>query len=333
MAVTKLTCPECQTVLRPAKPIPEGKSVKCPECGNHFRAQKEDEAPEPAAKKPKKGPAAGAPPKKAAAKKPPAKPAAKTDDESEEGGVYRFVDAGVQKDEEEDKPDIEYAPDMSMKDLRGPAHLALVRPSNCLIAVGGIGFFGWVALIIVHLIPVVFPVDTDSETDKTKPAKPVIGFEQGLAAVNEEKDRSPDFVNKKAGNVLATLFMLDPSGAPRLPPAIFFVYLFLMFLGMAYSGFLTYGAVKIQNLEGYGWGIASCILAIISVLNFWGIASCTKQLGAFLMGIIFDDQRFIWSTMIGMMSIEMLLCTAVGVWALITMLSEKVVKGYEYKPE
>jgi hypothetical protein len=342
MAVTRLTCPECQTVLRPAKPIPEGKPVKCPECGARFRAAEGEGEDEPAPKKPKKAAGGGdAPhhkPKKAAdgkaAKKPPARPAAAgDDDDSEEGGVYRFVDAGVAEEEDEDKPDIEYAPDMSTKDLRGPAHMALVHPSNCLIAMGGIGFFGWVALIIVHLIPVVFPVDTDSETDKTKPPKPVIGIEHGLAAVNDDKDPPIDYVNKKQGSVLATLFMLEPSSAPRLPPAIFFVYLFLMFLGMVYSGFLTFGAVKIQNLEGYGWGIASCILAIISVLNLWGLASCTKQLGAFLMGILFDDQRFIWGVMIGLMSIEMLICTAIGVWGLLTMLSEKVVKGYEYKPE
>ena len=154
-------------MLEPAKPLPAGKPVKCPECGNRFTAP-EEEAPKAPLKKPKKAAAdepeaAERKPKKAADGKkavaeedgraPAAekKPAAKKSDDDEEGGVYGYVKE--EEAEEEDKPDIEYAPDMSTKDLRGPAPSALVQPSNALIIVGLAGFFGWLALIVVHLIP------------------------------------------------------------------------------------------------------------------------------------------------------------------------------------
>src|SRR5262245_61347192 len=48
MAVSKLICPECEAVLRPAKPLEAGKRVKCPKCRTTFTAQGDDEdEPEP----------------------------------------------------------------------------------------------------------------------------------------------------------------------------------------------------------------------------------------------------------------------------------------------
>ena len=37
MPVTSFACSECHTVLKPTKPVPEGKKVKCPKCGNIFQ--------------------------------------------------------------------------------------------------------------------------------------------------------------------------------------------------------------------------------------------------------------------------------------------------------
>src|SRR5450755_456592 len=99
MAVTKLTCPECKTVLKPAKPVPAGKTVKCPECGSRFTAT--EDAPEIPLKKPKKPGDKKAGASKKAAKK-------KDDDDDDGGGTYGFVG---EKDNAV-KPDIEYAPDM-----------------------------------------------------------------------------------------------------------------------------------------------------------------------------------------------------------------------------
>src|SRR4051794_19726362 len=52
MAVSnsKLVCPDCKAVLKPARPLPAGRPVKCPKCGSTFttpggKADEEEEAP------------------------------------------------------------------------------------------------------------------------------------------------------------------------------------------------------------------------------------------------------------------------------------------------
>ena len=52
MALSKLVCPECSKVLRPARPVEEGQKVRCPSCELVFIAgEEEDEEEErPAAK-------------------------------------------------------------------------------------------------------------------------------------------------------------------------------------------------------------------------------------------------------------------------------------------
>src|SRR5262249_4541151 len=43
MPVAKFTCPECKSVLRPAKPLPSGKKVTCPKCKAAFTVTDPDE--------------------------------------------------------------------------------------------------------------------------------------------------------------------------------------------------------------------------------------------------------------------------------------------------
>src|SRR5262249_49845094 len=155
---------DCEAVLKPAKPVPEGKKVKCPKCGANFTAVGDagDDAimsVEPAdvapAAPPKKKPA---PAKPAAKPAPPAKP---DDDDDDEGGTYGVVRDEDDEEEEEDprgrrggapkkskKPKIDHVPDMSIKDLRGPAQEAVVSPSNTLLIAGLVGFIGWLALLV-----------------------------------------------------------------------------------------------------------------------------------------------------------------------------------------
>lgn len=361
MAVSKLICPKCNKVLRPAKPLPAGKPVKCPECGNRFTAPEED-APKAPLKTPKKAAAdeseaaegkpkkpADAPkaaPKKKAAPAAEKKPAAKKDDDDDEGGVYGYVKEDVA--EEEDKPDIEYAPDMSTKDLRGPAVSALVQPSNALIIVGGAGFFGWLALIFLHLFPILFPIDID-EGDKTKPAKPVVAIEAALApaALNLTVPATPPANNAsgppslppelqpsaKAMSPYMAFILMDPSGAVRFSWAGKTLIFLIMILGMVYSGFVAYGAVRIQNLDGYRWGVAACVMAIVPFWTLYGFSACVAQLARFLFGMVLDDPFTLARAWNAALSLPMLAGMAVGVWTLTTLRSEKVVKGFEYKAE
>ena len=338
MAVTKITCPECKTVLRPAKPLPPGKTVKCPECGNRFTVSEEEPEAPPRKKaapdgerRPKKSADPKAAPKKPAARKPAtdAKPAAaKKDDDDEGGGTYRFEDS---LHENEDKPEIEYAPDMSIKDLRGPAQSALVRPTNAMIAVGALGFFGYVASLILILIPTLFPIDSD-EGDKNKPPKPVIGLEHGLGAVQDAKDLPVEMTSDPARKTAFELFGINFGSFGALAWYLFVLILLPIFIGMAYCAVVTYGAVRLQNLEGYGWGVASCIMMMIP-LHSLGFMGATAILVQMALRMFSDDLKFVYGVLIGMMVLEKLACIGVGVWGLITLLSEKVVKGFEYKPE
>lgn len=44
MLVAKFTCPSCQATLKPANPIPAGKTVKCPKCATPFEVKGEEPA-------------------------------------------------------------------------------------------------------------------------------------------------------------------------------------------------------------------------------------------------------------------------------------------------
>jgi hypothetical protein len=339
MPVAKLTCPECKTVLKPAKPLPEGKAVKCPECGARFTAGAADaEAPAPK-KKPAAGAAAGPPRKKApkpAAPKRPA-PAAKADgkkkkdddDDDEGGGVYGVVGGVGEEAEDDDKPDINYAPDMSIKDLRGPAQAAVIRPSNMMIRVGVISFLGWIGLLVIILIPVLFPLPEDE--DPNKPAKQVQKVDPGLGYADPNlKEEPPDDPPAAAEKpTFWSFFGLDFAQGAKSG-----VYLALLlsplFLGMIYTAIMTYGAVRMQNLESYGWGMASSIMAMIPYYSL-GFIICTVLLVQLLMLTIFSDRVIVW--LIVQMVALILTGMAGGLWGLMVMLREEVVQGYAYKPE
>src|SRR5260370_36151682 len=97
MALTKLVCPECSKVLRPARPVAAGKKGRCPKCEFVFVAgedEGEDGAEEEEGRPKKKKPGAAkkdapaqevAPTKKAAA------------GEEEEGGGVGL--GGAQREE------------------------------------------------------------------------------------------------------------------------------------------------------------------------------------------------------------------------------------------
>ncbi len=117
-----------------------------------------------------------------------------------------------------------------------------------------------------------------------------------------------------------------------LPWYFFLLWLLPLFFGMAYSGLVTYGAVQIQNLEGYRWGMASAILAMFP-LNSWGFMMTTSIILKFLVGMVEDDPKFIAMMMIFVMSLEALAALGVGIWVVTVLLSDKVIKGYAYKAD
>lgn len=137
------TCPECKTKLQRTEPLPAGKKLRCPECGEVF-------AP-PAAK-------AKAP----AAKSSPAKP-------KEEGkDVFGFHPGEVNPDHDDAREDV-FRPiaDRFERSARGPALIHVVKPSDWLLRTGA-GICAAALLGILWAIwPLVFKVEIVQPPDKS----------------------------------------------------------------------------------------------------------------------------------------------------------------------
>jgi len=345
---SKLTCPECGTVLRPGKPLPAGKKVKCPRCDTIFAAggdPDEEETPvrngasqkkaSPERKaSPGKGPTAKPAVKTPAVKEPPKK---KTDDDDDDGGVYGYVQEDIEK-EEEKKPKISYAPDMSIKDLRGPAQAKVMGPSNKLAMCGFFGFFGWLVFLVLLIIPALFPIH-----DNDKP-KPVMIIGRGLGDVNPtngaggmmmggpsgDSTNKPKWVEEQAS--FYEIAGMDISHLCDLPVYWFLPSLIPIVLFMFFAGLVSYGAIQMQNLESRAWGIAGGIMIMIPLAS-GGLQLVTGMVVQLVLGMVLDDTQFITILAIILTTAEWLAGVGIGVWVLMTLMDEDVIAGFEYEAE
>lgn len=128
------------------------------------------------------------------------------------------------------------------------------------------------------------------------------------------------------------LFGMDLTMLAQFSTLVYLLWLTPVFVGMAFSALVAYGAVKVQNLEGYGWGIAASIMAMIPLCT-GGLLATTAVVVTFLLGMVIDDASFLYGMTIFILVLEKVAAILVGVWTLLTLLSEKVVKGYEYKAD
>lgn len=341
--VSKMTCPECKAVLRPTKPVPVGKKVTCPKCKGVFLAEEEklgEELPQPQGK-PKGAPSKPASPE---AKKP-AKPAGesyglveepkaekkKKKDDDDDLNPYAVIKEP--EVEEDDKEKINYAPDTSVKDPRGPAQEQLVGPTNTIVISGIVGFIGWLALLVLILIPVLFPLTGDEGTKESPIEMLTItkGVEEAAAEFRSDL-LSQERTAAQADVNYFIVWGIDLTLLSVYGPLLFVVYLLPIFLGMGFSAVLVSGAVKGQNLESREWGIASCIMVMMPV-NAGGFLMVMTILLNFLMGMIIDDQATInWYAAI----FVILTCLGevlAGVLALMVFLKPDVIEGFEYKPQ
>ncbi len=330
----RITCPDCKSVLKPAKPVPDGKKVKCPKCGNLFTTpglvEEDEESPRKkvtAKQAPKKQQKATL--KKAAAPKSAPKKPAFDDDDDEGGGIYSFVDAAEKKveEEEESKPKINYAPDMSIKDLRGPAQEMVVKPSNLMMLIGGLSALSNLFLICWSFWPMVF---SESVVDYYKVLKAhykddknaiqrIEGYKE-LSAVDKKDREIVDTANEEA----KYNFSVD-----------YFPYLGRFWLMGAFILLLIYnaisivGGVKMQNLESRRWGIASSIMMLLP-MGASGL-SCLFALGINFLeqmtGFLGDVTQFY---MIVVAALAYLGSVYSGVISLQALTSQKVIDGFEY---
>jgi hypothetical protein len=283
MAVFKIACPECGATLKSSNPMSPGKKVKCPKCATAFTVPVDGDGPAeagPEAVQPK--PAAKAAP--AARKAAPSPPPRKDDDE--DVGIYKFIDEpqperGEDEDEDE-KPDITFALDTSVKDIRGPARAKLVRPTNYLMFAGALTCFFELIAICWAIFPLIF-------SSEWVPIHEVIGWKPS------KPDEPPPEIDRKtlkpeeeakveaAESVFLVERLIDAGGAV---------------VGLLINGVVVFGAVKMQNLESYAWGMVASIVGMI-----FSNACCIP------LGLIF------------------------GIWCLVTLLDKQVKEAFKVEAE
>jgi predicted Zn finger-like uncharacterized protein len=312
MVAARITCPDCKSVLKPAKPLPDGKKVKCPKCGNMFTSPGLVETPEPPLKKePIKKPAKAAIKK---AKSPPSRGKPRGDDEDD--GVYSFVNENI----DAEKPDIVYAPDMSIKDLRGPAQAEVVVPSNYIMLIGGLCCLCNIFIICYSFWPMIFAdsvifnwqgfLEKHFAGDKTATSR-VSGYKD----YKEVKDEDLEILHEAEGKERVKRF---------IQMGVFLVLLI-------YNAIQIVGAVKMQNLESRGWGIASSIMTLLP-MGAAGISSLIGGVFFFTIGNwILDELSLPYS--IGLGVLPYLAAIYVGATSLRTLFSQVVIDGFEYVAE
>jgi DNA-directed RNA polymerase subunit M/transcription elongation factor TFIIS len=363
MAISKIICPECGKVLRPTKPVAEGKSINCPKCGERFRVPAEDLildiSEEEPKKKSSKSSGAKAPDpsikdkvksSKASAKAAAAKAAA---DEDEEGaGTYGLIKE--KEDTEGNQPKITYAPDTSIKDLRGPAQEAVMPPTNMLMLVAALGFFGWLAFIIALLIPTLLPL-TDEEGTANMPKNilpigsgigtparqqdgkdptglPEQDLQTALNAAQQAIDNAKKTQAKPNPDDLRVLVLFDNDLAwvANLEPGVQVIIFIPLILAMVYCGGVILGAVSAQNLESRNLGILSACLGIVPI-TIAGLAADLSMLLGFLITMILDAETT-YIVQIVIFVLFALLGAGVGVWNIMVLNQEFVIEGFDYVP-
>jgi phage FluMu protein Com len=316
--VSKLTCPECGKVLRPAKPLAIGKKVKCPRCETVFVAVEDEEEVEA---RPARARDEGRARKDGAGKPPAPKPARKKAEAKkparEEIGTYGYV---KEDEDPEDRPQIYYGHDTSIKDLRGPARTLCVKPSNLLLICGLVGAIGWLVLILMLVIPKVFPITEGDVTDYQPWGA------QPAATAKAAKKKEPGFYE---------IWGMDAAHFTKKETAawVFILSLIPLALGFVYSGLTAFGGVQMQNLESRRWAMAGSIMAMIP-LNMGGVIILVGLLTNFLfLSQLEMDAGYTTFLVILFTSIVWLLSLAVGVRCLLILNDEDVIAGFEYVPD
>jgi hypothetical protein len=265
MPVRKFTCPECEAVLRPAKPLPSGKSVKCPKCGATFIVRDEEEEAldvRPADKPAKAGAQA------------PTKPA----DEDEEGpGTYAFIKEEEppppEEDEDEDEeeegtaakkkfkhPDLEFKLDTSIKDPRGPAQAKLIGPSNMLMLVAFVAIVCGVGAVAYGAWPYLFSSDIIDAGKELQGIK--IEKQKDVAAGKDKDAPAPELTREEEEK-------LPPETRAKLEDKRFeraqelWTCIIAGAVLIAYNCVIIVGGVKMQNMESYAWSMVAAIMSLI----------------------------------------------------------------------
>ncbi len=324
MESTRITCPDCKSVLRPAKPVRDGKQVKCPKCGSQFLApglleEEERQRMKAAGKHKSKKSKTGI--KKASGTKPPPKKSVHDDDDDDGGGIYSFAGA-KQADAEEERPEIDYAPDMSIKDLRGPAQEAVVKPSNYMLLIHGISCLSNILLICIQFWPMVF---SDSVVDWKDVLYKHYQEKKDKNAVQRIDSEYKEYKDLKDKDLEIVQQAEDTERIWRFSFVGGFIFLFF------YNAVAIGGTVKMQNLESRRWGFAASIMTLLPMgaagFGYLIYFAFTATIGGWLL----DELSVYYG--IGLGTLPYLFALYAGILSLRTLLSQEVIDGFEYVAE
>jgi hypothetical protein len=251
----KVSCPECGTTLRSSKPIPAGKQIKCPKCAQIFRigndaASAADDIDQ-AARKGRGQAAAGA-----RGRTEPDAAGRTPEGEDDEIATYGLADGGFVEDGEK----VSYKLDTSIRDPRGPASAAVVKPSNILILAGMLSAIFFLYVFGDSIWPFVFVPEAGHY---------IVDYEQVLLRNNAIKGKPPRTVEDAVSNPQYKQ-LLDQAESEEKKWRI--IRAVLALLQVAYSLVVAMGAVKMQNLESYYWAMTAAVMGISPMtLTFPGI--------------------------------------------------------------
>jgi hypothetical protein len=271
MPVRKFTCPDCEAVLRPAKPLPSGKRVTCPKCGAGFVVRGDDDpitegkptqkSSTPAGKA-KSDPLDDDGPETYAVIKEEEPAQEELDDDEDE---YEDEDDDDDEDRPKKKPkkdtarleDLEFRMNTAVTDPRGPAQAAIISPSNFLMLMGFISIVIAVVALAYGAWPFLF-MDN-------------LGIEIKEALGQGKKKDGDDKGGTTASNIPADadISKLRPEEKQRYYDYYDAKWWFLVIIicasvvVIAYNSVIIMGGVKMQNMESYTWAMVATIMAFV----------------------------------------------------------------------
>jgi hypothetical protein len=204
-----------------------------------------------------------------------------------------------------------------------------------LIMNGVVGFFGWIILTIILLLPVIFPV-IDEEEDKSpkdRMPKSVYSIPAGIEATSVTFEPPPSKVEKEeVKQSLYIVYVWDLSMLAAYPWYLFMVWLCPIPFGIAYTCVMTYGAVKMQSLESRTWGIVASSMCIFPFATT-GFAIVVGMVITLIVYMVSEDHTLVGVCLLAFLSLELLGCIGCGVWGLMTLMRPEVIDGFEYVPD
>jgi len=349
-APLSIKCEHCGANLKLPPTILPGKKIKCPKCSGALIVPTTS---------------AGSPPPKDGKKDAVVKPAKPIDDDEDDNQRYGIKESANPEADKKAKPKINYGPDTSVKDIRGPVQAALLGPSNkimarsmfcCALCIFSFGAGVWDFVFSEDILDyrdtlkAYFKNEQDNKALSAEEKKRIAKRGSDIAKDNKNeilaRNVYPEVVEreKKLG-----LKDLDPGITLELPEQKFIkeirvkqipyriAWIIFSLLILIYNAVQAMASVKMQSLESYKWSIACAVMGIIPfncIGLFTKIWSADVQPDPML---FVPDEGFdllqLFTHPLFLLCLEYVGSLGMGIMALQVLLREEVKAGFKYKGE